>query len=84
MGLTFQQQFYHIGDAVFLVTCHNGVPKAIVEKPDDDTVALRLKSCFNKAGYKVVVLDFDELILNGYQILKEIGIEDRRKEFGIY
>ena len=84
MGLTFQQKFYNIGDAVFLATCHNGAPKAILEIPEDGTKALHLKSCFNEAGYKVVVLNFDDLILNGYTILKEMGIKDRRKTFDIY
>lgn len=84
MGLTFQQQFGQVDDAVFLVSCHNGAPKAIVEIPDDGTKALHLKSCFNEAGYKVVVLNFDDLILNGYKIIEKMGIKDRRKIFNIY
>ena len=84
MGLTFQQEFYRLPDEVFLVICNNGHPKAILEIPEDDDKALLLKKQFDSDIYKVVRLNFDNLIIEGYNYLEEKGIQDRRKEFGIY
>lgn len=83
MGLTFQQQFYRLPEEVFLVICTNGHPKAILEIPEDNDKALALKRQFDSDIYKVVRLNFDDLILEGYNYLKDRGV-DRRKEFDIY
>lgn len=84
MGLTFSQEFYTVPDEVFLVICKNGHPKAILEIPEDDDKALLLKKQFDSDIYKVVRLNFDDLIIAGYNYLKEQGVENRREKFDIY
>ena len=71
MGLTFQQSFYRVPEKVFLVMCHNGHPEAILEIPEDPEDALELKKKFTSDIYKVVTLDIDELIINGYNLQKQ-------------
>ena len=78
MGLTFQQQFYQVPEEVFLVICHNGSPKAILEKPEDDNEALALKNkiMLHNDTYKVITINFDELIINGYhEMLNKWGVK---------
>lgn len=78
MGLTFQQQFYHVPETVYLVQflepgdAEGGrAVYAIVEKPEDeDLLDFNLK--FENAGYVLQEIDFDKLIIEGYNLLKEI------------
>lgn len=75
MGLTFQQKFYNIGDAVFIIKnrSHGGNCKiiAIIEKPDDRTEAYTLFNKLKKYGF-VEEMNFNEVILKGYRILEEV------------
>lgn len=73
MGLTFQQQFYHVPEKVFLVTLPNGMPKAIIEMPEDCDESLLLQSNIWMKNLRVFPLDFDKLIRNGYEIKKQMS-----------
>ena len=74
MGLTFQQKFYAIGDEVFVVLDkhYEGFSYVIgmVEIPDDYDEALDIEHRLARQGYVVQRLNFDEVILNGYDLLR--------------
>lgn len=93
MGLTFQQSFYRVPEEVYLVqflepgdTASAKDVYAIVEKPEDPDKDLELNIFFESNGYCLQSCNFDELILQGYDLFSELGIDrnDRRKQFDIY
>lgn len=79
MGLTWQQKFYQVPDEVYLVQfAEPGDSEsardvcAIVQK-DEDNQKLndKLEEFFYSEGYVLQSINFDELIIEGYEILKE-------------
>ena len=84
MGLTFQQSFYRVSDEVFLIISSSGIPLAIVEKPDDDQKANELKAILESSNQNVSVkvLNFDDCILSGYELLGSVGVD--RDKYDIY
>lgn len=83
MGLTFQQKFYQVPETVYLVQfLEPGDSEsarsvfAIVEKPEDeDLLDFNLK--FESAGYVLQEINFDKLIIEGFNVLKEIEMEEK-------
>lgn len=74
MGLTFQQQFYHIGDEVFLVhnKAHGGGCRviALVEVLDDEEENKKRQQILQQYGL-VERMNFDDVILKGYELLRK-------------
>lgn len=79
MGLTWQQKFYQVPDEVYLVQfAEPGDSEsardvcAIVQK-DEDNQELndKLEEFFYSEGYVLQSINFNELIIEGYEILKE-------------
>lgn len=73
MGLTFQQKFYNIGDEVFIVhdRSHGGKCKiiALVEVMEDEKENKKIQNKLRRFGC-VERMNFDEVILKGYEILR--------------
>ena len=91
MGLTFSQKFYHLPDTVYLVQfLEPGDLEsardvfAILEVPEDKDKALDLSILLESNGYCAEKYNFDELVNEGYDLLKELGVKNRYKQFGIY
>lgn len=89
MGLTFQQSFNRVPEKVLLVTTAQGHPVAIIEMPQDEHKRAALQAIIGLMPSKILmtrVIDFDKLIRQGYDLLKELGIEkdERNNEYGIY
>lgn len=72
MGLTFQQKFYNIGDEVFIVhnKSHGGNCKviALVEVSEDENDNIIKEDILKQHGF-VERMNFDEVILKGYELL---------------
>ena len=47
----------------------DNIPVGILEVPDSNEEIEKLKECLTE--YKIVYLDFDELITNGYKIMEK-------------
>ncbi len=83
MGLTFQQKFYHLPDEVYVV--HTLEPGdfadgaaifGIIEIPEDKEEDLELNCLFEGQGYWLAKINFDELVREGYSLLKELKAND--------
>ena len=74
MGLTFQQKFYNIGDEVFIVhnKSHGGNCKviALVEVSEDENDNIIKEDILKQHGF-VERMNFDEVILKGYELLRK-------------
>lgn len=87
MGLTFQQKFYYLPDIYFIYDGQQVINNhviAIIEKPEDYINGKKLESLLITNGYLLQSCDFDNLVSNGYDILRALKIDNRRKEFDIY
>ena len=91
MGLTFQQSFYQAPEEVYLVQflepgdfASTQAVYAILEIPEDKDRDSDLNLLLESNGYCTQRCDIDRCILDGYDLLKELGVKDRRKDFGIY
>lgn len=87
MGLTFQQKFYYLPDIYFIYDGQQVINNhviAIIEKPEDYINGRKLESLLITNGYLLQNCDFDNLVSNGYDILRALKIDNRRKEFDIY
>ena len=87
MGLTFQQNFYYLPDIYFIYDGQQVINNhviAIIEKPEDYINGRKLESLLITNGYLLQSCDVDDLVSNGYDILRALKIDDRRKEFDIY
>lgn len=87
MGLTFQQKFCYLPDIYFVYdgqTVINNHIIAIIEKPEDYINDKKLESLLITNGYLLQSCNFDNLISNGYNILRTLNVDNRRKEFDIY
>lgn len=87
MGLTFQQKFYYLPDIYFIYDGQQVINNhviAIIEKPEDYINGKKLESLLITNGYLLQSYDFDNLVSNGYDILRALKIDNRRKEFDIY
>ena len=91
MGLTFSQKFYQLPDEIYFV--HFLEPGdassaravcGIMEVPIDSDKDLDLNILLESMGYCLTKHNLNELISEGYKILDEAGVKDRRKEFDIY
>lgn len=83
MGLTFQQKFYQVPDEVYVV--HTLEPGdfadgaaifGIIEIPEDKDEDLDLNCLFEGQGYWLQKINFDELVREGYSLLKELKAND--------
>lgn len=87
MGLTFQQKFYYVPEEVYLIydgkEMINSRPIAIIQKPEDYEQGRKLESLLITKGYILQVCNFDELIINGYELLDNMGVDNRYGNFGI-
>lgn len=87
MGLTFQQKFYYLPDIYFIYDGQQVINNhviAIIEKPEDYINGRKLESLLITNGYLLQSCDLDNLVSNGYDILRALKIDNRRKEFDIY
>ena len=87
MGLTFQQQFYNVPEEVYLIydgkEMINSRPFAIIQKPEDYKQGRKLELLLITKGYILQVCNVDELIINGYDLLDNMGVDNRYDNFGI-
>lgn len=83
MGLTFQQKFYQVPDEVYVI--HTLEPGdfadgaaifGIVQVPDDKEEDLELNLLFESQGYWLHKINFDKLIIEGFDLLKELKAND--------
>jgi len=83
MGLTFQQKFYQLPDEVYVV--HTLEPGdfadgaaifGIIEVPEDKDEDFDLNCLFEGQGYWLHKINFDELVREGYSLLKELKAND--------
>lgn len=74
MGLTFEQKFSYIPEEILLVTTDQGVPLAILEKPQNIEEENRLRVIIGLTGSPKMVktLKIDKLIDNGIKLKKVI------------
>ena len=79
MGLTFQQKFYQVPEEVYLVQFLDpgdmdlaGAVVGIVEILEDEKEDSKLNELFQSQGYYLYKINFDELIREGYNIIKEM------------
>ena len=79
MGLTFQQSFGYVADSVYFVQFLDPGDfesaqdvYAILEVPEDEKEAFNLSLDLEGLGYVIREYQFDELIRNGYDLLKRI------------
>lgn len=79
MGLTFQQSFGYVPEEVYLVQFLEPGDRssardvfAIIEKPEDKSDDLDLHILFESQGYCLQKCNFDDLILQGFKLLKEL------------
>ena len=81
MGLTFQQKFYQVPDVYLVQFLEPGDfasaqdVYAILEIPEDSDNDLNLNILLEDNGYCTQKCDFDYCIRNGYELLKELGVE---------
>lgn len=83
MGLTFQQQFYNVPEEVYVV--HTLEPGdfadgaaifGIIEIPEDKEEDLELNLLFEGQGYWLDKINFDKLIREGCNLLRELKAND--------
>ena len=83
MGLTFQQQFYNVPEEVYVV--HTLEPGdfadgaaifGIIEVPEDKDEDFDLNCLFEGQGYWLDKINFNELVREGYDLLKELKAND--------
>lgn len=83
MGLTFQQKFYQVPEEVYVV--HTLEPGdfadgaaifGIIEIPEDKDEDLDLNLLFEGQGYWLDKINFDKLIREGYDLLRELKAND--------
>ena len=83
MGLTFQQKFGYVPNEVYLVQFLDigNISSArdvfaIIEKPDNEEEDLDLNILMESNGYCLQRCNFDYLIRNGFDLLKELNRDD--------
>ena len=83
MGLTFQQKFGLVPEEVYVVHTLNlgdfadGAMKfGIIEIPKDKEEDLDLNLLFEGQGYWLDKINFNELVREGYDLLKELKVND--------
>lgn len=83
MGLTFSQQFYNVPEEVYVI--HTLEPGdfadgaaiyGIVEIPEDEEENLELNLLFEGQGYWLDKINFDKLVREGYDLLRELKAND--------
>lgn len=84
MGLTFQQKFYQVPNEVLIIRRKSGEVFGIIEVPEEEEKERELISSMKLSDNFLTVqkVDLDDLILNGYSLLKEKEID--REYFNIY
>ena len=83
MGLTFQQKFGLVPEEVYVVHTSDiadfasGAMKfGIIEIPEDKEEDLELNLLFEGQGYWLDKINFDELVQEGYDLLRELKAND--------
>ena len=83
MGLTFQQKFDLIPEEVYVVhTLEPGdfaggaMNFGIIEIPEDKEEDLELNLLFEGQGYWLDKINFNELVREGYDLLRELKAND--------